>query len=237
VRFEEDNPHQGSREPALARIDGSSGAALSLPHSCPSLIDVLSDFTAASGSPDRDGSSESDVVARLRQGETAAVGEAYDAHQAAVQAFARRLVGDAAAAQDLVHEVFVALPKAIHGFRGDARLRTFLLSMTVNHARHHLRAAARRRAAMDRFARDPSNDTRDPGQERHAMSRDFGRELSRALDALPLDQRVAFVLCEVEERTSRDAAEIVGVPEATVRTRVFHAKRKLREELEKRGVR
>ena len=52
--------------------------------------------------------------------------------------------------------------------------------------------------------------------------------LTRALDDLPLDQRVAFVLCEVEERTSREVAEIVGVPEATVRTRLFHAKKKLR---------
>ena len=54
---------------------------------------------------------------------------------------------------------------------------------------------------------------------------------------LPIEQRVAFVLCEVEERTSREVAEIVGAPEATVRTRLFHAKRKLREELSKRGLR
>ena len=58
-----------------------------------------------------------------------------------------------------------------------------------------------------------------------------------ALDALPIEQRVAFVLCEVEDRTSREAAEIIGAPEGTVRTRLFHAKRKLREELENRGFR
>jgi RNA polymerase sigma-70 factor (ECF subfamily) len=178
---------------------------------------------------------ENRLFERLRVGEPAAVGEVYDVYQSVVQAFARRLVGDAAAAQDLVHEVFVALPKAIHGYRGEASLRTFLLSMTVNHARHHLRAAARRRLAMERFSREATAVT-DGGQERHAMSRDLGRELSRALDALPLEQRVAFVLCEVDERTSREAAEIVGAPEATVRTRLFHAKKKLREELERRGV-
>jgi RNA polymerase sigma-70 factor (ECF subfamily) len=178
---------------------------------------------------------ETTLLERLRRGEPAAVGEVYDRHQAAVQAFARRLVGDAAAAQDLVHEVFVSLPKAIHGYRADAPLKTFLLSIAVNHARHHLRAAARRRVAMERFAREAPG-ALDAGQERAAMNRDLGCELSRALDALPLDQRVAFVLCEVEERSSKEAAEIVGAPEATVRTRLFHAKRKLREELEKRGV-
>jgi RNA polymerase sigma-70 factor (ECF subfamily) len=176
------------------------------------------------------------LIERLRDGSPAAVGEAYDRYEGSVQALARRLVGDAAAAQDLVHEVFVALPKAVRGFRGDASLKTFLLSMTVNHARHHLRAAARRRLAMDRFSRETSAAMAHAGQEHEAIQRDLGRELSRALDTLPLDQRVAFVLCEVEERTSREAAEIVGAPEATMRTRLFHAKRKLREELEQRGL-
>jgi RNA polymerase sigma-70 factor (ECF subfamily) len=46
---------------------------------------------------------------------------------------------------------------------------------------------------------------------------------------LPLDQRVAIVLSEIEERTSAEIATIVGAPEGTVRTRIFHAKRKLRE--------
>ena len=56
--------------------------------------------------------------------------------------------------------------------------------------------------------------------------------LSRLLDELPMEQRVAVVLCVIEERTSVEAAEIAGVPEATVRTRLFHARRKLRERLE-----
>ncbi len=199
---------------------------MSPPQSCSSLALILGEV-----------SEESLLLVRLRTGEAAAVGEVYDEYHAAVQGLARRLTGDAAAAQDLVHEVFVALPKAIRSFRGDASLRTFLLSMAVNHARHHLRAAARRRMAMDRFSREPRAGAASAGQEADALNRDLGRELSRALDTLPLDQRVAFVLCEVEERTSREVAEIVGAPEATVRTRLFHAKRKLRDELEKRGLR
>jgi RNA polymerase sigma-70 factor (ECF subfamily) len=62
-------------------------------------------------------------------------------------------------------------------------------------------------------------------------------QLHRALDALPLDQRAAFVLVVVEERTSKEAAEIARVPEGTIRTRVFHARRRLQELLKKRGVR
>lgn len=182
-------------------------------------------------SPDGDA-----LLARLRAGEGAAVAEAYDAHAGAVLAFARRLVGDDAAAEDLVHETFVTLRSAVRGFRGDSALRTFLLSIAVNHARHHLRAARRRREAMDRFAREV-DESGPSTPEGDAMRLDMARVLTLALDALPLDQRVAFVLSEVEERSAKEIAEIVSSNEITVRTRVFKAKAKLREELQRRGVR
>ncbi len=175
------------------------------------------------------------LVARLTRGEAAAVGEAYDAHHVAVRAFAKRLVGEPAAAEDLLHEVFVTLPRAIRGYRGDSSLRTFLISIAVNHARHHVRGAARRRRALEGLAREPTGSVADP--EHDARRKELARLLSRALDELPWDQRVAFVLCEVEERTSREVADIVGAPEATVRTRLFHAKKRLRAILDQEGVR
>jgi RNA polymerase sigma-70 factor, ECF subfamily len=183
----------------------------------------------------RDSAAESRLVEALRRGDPATVGRVYDAHHTAVRAFARRLVGDDATAEDLVHEVFVSLPAAMRRFEGQSALRTFLISIAVNHARHHLRAAARRRRAMDRLALEPAGHPPDP--EHAADCAALARALHRALDELPIDQRVAFVLCEVEERTSREVAEIAGVPEATVRTRLFHARRKLREALEKEGFR
>ena len=59
----------------------------------------------------------------------------------------------------------------------------------------------------------------------------FGWFAVGRLDELPLDQRLAFVLCEVEERSVAEASAILGALPATVRTRVFHARRKLRETL------
>ena len=164
-----------------------------------------------------------------------AIKELYLRHHAHVRAFARRLLGDDASAEDLVHEVFVALPAAIPAFRGDGAFRSFLIAVAVNHARHHVRAAVRRRAAQARMAHEPRRLVPTPDQE--LEREELARALSRALDALPLDQRIAFVLCEVEERTSIEAAAIVGARAETVRARVFHAKRKLRDALAKGGVR
>ena len=176
------------------------------------------------------------LMLRLQRAEPSAVAEVYDAHHGAVRAFAKRLLGDAATAEDLVHEVFVSLPQAARNFRGSSALRTFLISIAVNHARHHVRAAQRRRRALDAYGESLAHESSsDP--EREARRKQLAELLARALDTLPIEQRVAFVLCEVEERTSREAAEIVGAPEATLRTRLFHAKKKLRLALETEGVR
>jgi RNA polymerase sigma-70 factor (ECF subfamily) len=176
-----------------------------------------------------------DFVSRLTSGDPTAVAELYDQHHGAVRAFAKRLVGESALAEDLVHEVFVSLPRALRRYRGESSLRTFLISIAVNHARHHVRAAARRRNALARYEQAPKASVSDP--ERETERKQLAAALSCALDTLPLEQRVAFVLCEVEERSSLEVAEIVGAPEGTVRTRLFHAKRKLREALEQGGLR
>lgn len=195
-------------------------------------------MTSFDSIPNRDAAEQVDphaaVVARLRRDDASAVAEVYDLHHGALRAFARKLTGDVQVAEDLVHDVFVALPRAIKRYRGDAALRTFLLSIAVNLARKHVRAACRRRAAMERLAQLPERASADP--EREAQRKQLAAALQRALDHLPLDQRVAFVLCEIEDRTSVEAATVVGVPEETVRTRLYHARRKLRAFLEAEGV-
>ena len=178
---------------------------------------------------------EETLLSRLRAGDNHALGEVYDQHHEAVRAFASRLVGDAAIAEDLVHEVFVALPRVIKRFQGDSSLRSFLTGVAINHARHYVRSAGRRRAMLSRVGLEPATESRSP--ESSAQAHAFLAVLNRALDSLPLDQRVAFVLCDVEERTSAEAAELAGAPEATMRTRLFHARKKLRAALEKEGVR
>ncbi|HMR79108.1 MAG TPA: RNA polymerase sigma factor, partial [Polyangiaceae bacterium] len=103
----------------------------------------------------RAASAEDSLVDRLARAEPSAVGRVYDEHHTAVRAFARRLLGNEAAAEDLVQDVFVALPRAVSNFRQTSSLRTFLIGIAVNHARHHLRSAARRRAATERMGREP----------------------------------------------------------------------------------
>ena len=175
------------------------------------------------------------LVGRVASGDASAVAEVYDQHHAQIRAFARSLVGNDEVAEDLVHEVFLSLPSAAKRFKNNSSLRTFLMSIAVNHARHHVRGAMRRRRAMERLSHEPLRPSADP--EGSFARRQLAQALTRALDSLPIDQRVAFILCEVEERSAAEVGGIVSAPEATVRTRLFHARRKLREQLEKEGVR
>lgn len=174
------------------------------------------------------------VVPHEATAEVHELGELYDLHHAVVRAFARRLLGDAAAAEDLVHDVFVAAAAALREYRGEATVRTFLLSIAVHKAHKYVRGAARRRAAMARAGAEARAPV--PTPEDDTQRREMADALHRALDALPVKQRVAFVLLEIEERTCAEAAAVAGVPEATIRTRVFHAKKRLQEILRKRGI-
>jgi RNA polymerase sigma-70 factor (ECF subfamily) len=181
-------------------------------------------LVAAAGA---DASPEEELLVGLRAGRLEALATAFDRWQARVRVLARRLLSDAAAAEDVVQEVFTALPRAARGFRGEVALGTFVLAIAVKRARHHQRAAQRRRSALDRLTMTDPPRPRDP--EHDAYRRELGRRLERALDRLPHDQRVAFVLCEIEEMSSGEAAAVAAVPETTVRTRLFHARRRLRD--------
>lgn len=207
-------------------LNGSGGCGYEASSTMESARSVTQPVVPDSLSRDEEGAS-GELLARLRRGEVEAITMAYHQHHRTVRAFAQRLVGDIEAAEDLVQDVFVALPGAIARFRGDATLRTFLVSIAVNHAKNHVRAAARRRAALANLAREPEGQSPDP--ERDVARGELADRLMVALDALPLEQRVVVVLAEIEERTSTEIASIVGAPEGTVRTRLFHAKRKLRE--------
>jgi RNA polymerase sigma-70 factor (ECF subfamily) len=182
---------------------------------------------------DRSVTADPAVVSAI-EGDETALGRLYDEHHAAVHKFACRMLGEHSA-WDVVQDTFLTLPKALRRWNGQGALRTFIIGIAVNHARHHVRSSARRRRALDRFSLEPEGTSASP--ERSAEQQKLSALLLSALDELSFEHRSVFVLCEVEERTSRDVAEILSVPEGTVRTRLFHARQKLRASLEKAGLR
>jgi RNA polymerase sigma-70 factor (ECF subfamily) len=173
------------------------------------------------------------LLAALRRADTSALRDVYRQHHEAVRAFARRLLSSDADAEEIVQDVFVDLPRAVRSFRGECALSTFVMSVAVNHARHFMRAAGRRRAAHSRLAEEQSSQVAAaPAADQAAEREELARRLLRAMTELSPEQRLAFVLCDVEERTSQEAAQILGIPASTLRSRLSVARETLRALLE-----
>ena len=182
------------------------------------------------GAPPRE--EDADLVQQIQAGDARALTTFYNRFQNDVRTLARRLLGDAALAEDVVQEVFEVLPGALKRYRNDGSLRAFLGGITVRRVRRHVRQAVRRRkllacpANLDAIHPPPGTN---PVEE--AERRQLAAHLLRALDTLPATQRICFVLAEIEGMTSREVATAVGVSAGTVRSRVFHARQKLQAAL------
>lgn len=179
-------------------------------------------------------SSGADLVTVVAARDASALAWVYDEHQAALCSFCHRLLGEREAAEDLVQDVFVSLPGLIHKLEAGRSLRAFLLAIAANRAKQHLRGASRRRKIAERFACEPSAQCTRPDQT--AERRWIASRIALALDSLPHDQRVVFVLAELEGQDAASIADILSIPEATARTRLFHARRKLRTILGQWGL-
>jgi len=138
-------------------------------------------------------------------------------------ALAFRLTGSRAEAEDLTQDICAALPGKLAGFRGQARVTTWLYRVAVNAAHDRRRRAASRSRAYDgwgaweveRRAGDAETD------ERRGW-------LARAMTALTDDLRDTLALLIDEDLTHAQAAEVLGVSEGTVSWRMSEAKKRLR---------
>ena len=177
------------------------------------------------GKPTPGSAVDTESLEQVARGNPEALRALYRRHHVAVRAFAARLLGDEHSAEDLVHDVFVALPRAVPRFRAEATLEGFLIGIAANLARRHLRSSKRRRALHQRLSGEPQREVVRPDQA--AADAELVARLMHALDRLPDRQRVAFVLCQIEERDASEVAAILGVPASTVRARVRAARSRL----------
>lgn len=171
--------------------------------------------------------------AALVRGDREALAALYRDHHQAVRALVRRFLQDEAAVEDIVHDTFLAAPAAFRSYRGEGAPRSFLFSMAVHRVYGHVRSTQRRRGWLARLSSDPAAHVAavQTPHEETARAR-LAARLRAALDTLGFEHRAVVVLCELEEMTSPEAARVLNVPEGTVRTRLHHAKKRLRALLE-----
>jgi RNA polymerase sigma-70 factor, ECF subfamily len=152
---------------------------------------------------------------------------------------ARAILKDDAAAEDAVQEGYVAAYRHIGEFRGEAQIATWLTRIVVNQALQALRRTRREQVVVlfdeppeERNPDDDIADSLSPGSPEKTMLRaEMRRLIERKIDELPEGYRTVFMLREVEDMTVEETATALGIPAATVRSRLFRAKARLRESL------
>jgi RNA polymerase sigma-70 factor (ECF subfamily) len=172
------------------------------------------------------------LVAEAAAGSREAFDELVRRHQARIFNLARALVGEDAEAEDLAQDTFVRAWRAIRRFRGESTFRTWLYRVAINVIRGHLAARARKRIVWGWWRHDTFGERTIPleavdpaDMEADAMRREF---IDRALAALPVDQRVAVTLRDIEGLDYREIAVALGVPIGTVMSRISRARARLR---------
>ncbi len=184
--------------------------------------------------------SDEQLMERFLEGRSGAFQTLVERHSGRIYNFVLRQVGDKDLAEDIVQDTFLRVVRSAKSFRAKAKLTTWLYTIARNLCIDALRKAKHRRHAsldkplsqqdggatlLDMVADDK------PGHDSAARDRRFVAALEDALATLPDEQREVFLMREIQGLKFREIAEIVGIPENTVKSRMRYALEALRGHL------
>jgi RNA polymerase sigma-70 factor (ECF subfamily) len=181
------------------------------------------------------------LVARLRAGEEAAFEELVRTYSGRLLAISRRILSSPEDARDVVQETFLAAFQSLDRFRGDSKLLTWLSRIAVNHSLMKLRTRRRKPEnpiddLLPTFLPD-GHQVRSSARWDVSIDTDVERRevfglVRSAIDELPENYRTVLLLRDIEELTTEEAAEMLGITSNTVKVRLHRARQALRTLLE-----
>ena len=186
--------------------------------------------------------SDHDVVLRARDGDHGAFRVLVERHEARVYALSLRLLRDPDWAQDAVQEAFLKAYRALRKFEGRSAFGTWMYRLTYNHCLDMLRADKSGRFVEweEETTPDASSSVdfaqsiRGPAEE--VERGELREQLAKAIQTLPDAIRQTLVMREVDGLRYGEIAETLKIPKGTVMSRLFHARKRLREILVDQGV-
>jgi RNA polymerase sigma-70 factor, ECF subfamily len=173
------------------------------------------------------------LIGRIANGDRLAMQVLFARHHVRVFRFVLRLVREEATAEDLISEVFLDVWRQAGRFEGRSQVSTWLLAI----ARFKALSALRRKPEqeLDEETAEAIEDTSDTPDVTLAK-KETGEVIKQCLTLLTAEHREIIDLVYYHEKSVEEVAEIVGIPEATVKTRMFYARKKLAELLKARGI-
>lgn len=177
--------------------------------------------------------SDETLVRAVAAGDRSALSALYTRHSPKVFRYILRLVRDTGLAEDLASDVFFELWRSAGKFESRSEVSTWLLGIARNKALS-ARRKTREAAAEDGAAEALVDESDDPEVRLQKIGKSAA--LRACIDKLSIEHREVLDLVYYHEKSVEEVAAIVGAPEATVKTRMFYARKKLAELLSAAGI-
>ncbi len=175
------------------------------------------------------------AVASARAGDAAAWGAILDRYQLPLFAYAQELLRHETAALDLVQDTFIAAHRHLATLRDETRFGSWLFGIAHQKVVQYWRRAGREQP-LDAEVLAGEPDDLSPGPRDGLLRSEQASALLALVDELPPPQRAVLLLHFLEDFPLEAIAEITGAPLGTVKSRLFHARRALRERLSSPAV-
>lgn len=182
------------------------------------------------------------IIQRVRDGDADAFEALVTAYQKQVYTLALRTVGNEEDAADMTQEAFLRAYRSVGSFRGDSKFSVWLYRLTANVCIDFLRSRARRPATSLTFPEEDGEAVQElevaderfsPAQELERA--ELRRAVQRGLASLPDDYRRILVLRELDGFSYAEIGEVLRLEEGTVKSRLFRARKKLCDFLQRDG--
>jgi RNA polymerase sigma-70 factor (ECF subfamily) len=167
--------------------------------------------------------SDEELMSQVKGGDRSALRELYERYSAPLCAFLGQMLHNHAEAADILHETFLGVWETAAGFRDNHSFRAWLYTIGRNKAIDRMRKSAREVLGEP----DPNLPDLDPDPEQAAAASEDESRVRACLEKLSAGHRRVVSLAFFEGMTYREIAEVEGLSEGTVKSRVFHAKQLL----------
>ena len=185
------------------------------------------------GAQKSEGKIDADLLARIARQDRAALRTFFARYHVRLYRYLVRLTRNEGLAEDMINEVFLSVWRNAASFQGQSAVSSWVFAIARNRAMSELRKKSET-TLDDPDSYDEVDDSDTP--EETAMKADKGAALRECLFKLTPEHREVIELVYYHDKSVKEVADIVGIPENTVKTRMFHARQKLSVILREAGI-